>query len=765
MTMNEIGYRTDRDLDAASSPLIYTSDRAFWLGLATVLLSLISALFTFLILTGLTPITPVKSVVVGVLFVNVLLIAAMIAVISWQVAGLMRAWREKTAGARLHIRIVALFSVIAALPAILLAIGATVSFSRSLDSWFSQRIRLIINDSVSVANTYVNEHGQVIRNDVLNMARDIDAATKTVSDKPKKLHQLLISQAGLRDLPFAYIIDGNGEPIVKGLDDPKRPFARPTRAAIDEARADQVPLSLSDKTFRISAITKLKSLEDRFLYVGRPISKEVIRHQTRTAQNAQEYTHLRRNRGGLKWAHALMYLTISMTALLAAIWAGMWFAARFVAPIRRLITAAQLISKGDLQVALPERRGEGDLRRLSQTFNTMTRELKHQRDALVTANEQLLERRRFMEAVLSGVSAGVIGLDAKERVTLVSRSATDLLHVTEQELVGKKLDEVLPEFADVVSAESKASRYKKRKADEVSLSIVGEERTFAVRVTREQAGEGDVGLVVTFDDITELVSAQRTSAWADVARRIAHEIKNPLTPIILSVGRLRKNYAHVITEKQDLFEKLTTTIERQAGDIKTMVDEFAAFARMPDPQMASEDLRDAVQEPVILFRESHRHVSYDLSVPDHPIPVSIDRRLITQAITNLVKNATESVETAADSGSKPDGWVGAVNVSLEVDGDRAVIDVCDNGLGLPKQQRARLMEPYVTTKGNKGTGLGLAMVQKITEQHGGTVVLEDMHDDDPLRHGARVRLTLPASARNEDKAKREDEKTLTNREV
>jgi len=428
-----------------------------------------------------------------------------------------------------------------------------------------------------------------------------------------------------------------------------------------------------------------------------------------------------------------------MTALLAAIWVGLWFASRFVAPIRRLIGAAQQVSRGNLAVELPERRGEGDLRRLSTTFNTMTRELKHQRDALMTANEQLLDRRRFMEAVLSGVSAGVIGLDSQDRITLISRSATQLLAAPGAQLVGQKLAEALPMFAAALERRDEPG-HKSRGAHEISITVGEEERTFAVRVTRETAGPGDVGSVVTFDDITELVSAQRTSAWADVARRIAHEIKNPLTPIILSAERIRRKYGRVIVEDRETFEKLTATIERQAGDIKTMVDEFASFARIPKPVMEVHDLRDAITDSVILFRESHASVAYHLKSPDKPLTASFDRRLLTQAVTNLVKNATEAVETAAEA--QPD-LKGRVDIVVRHENGRISIDVIDNGPGLPKQNRSRLLEPYVTTKGHKGTGLGLAIVAKIIEQHGGELLLDDAPPSEARTSGARVTISLP----------------------
>jgi len=419
----------------------------------------------------------------------------------------------------------------------------------------------------------------------------------------------------------------------------------------------------------------------------------------------------------------------------------MWFAGRFVAPIRRLIAAAQEVSAGNLQVQLPEKRGEGDLRRLSGTFNVMTRELKTQRDALVTANRQLTERRRFIEAVLSGVSAGVIGLDSQGRVELASRSALALLGMEEGQLVGHKLAAAVPAFSEVLDTPEERS-LKPRSQAQLKLNVAGEERTFAVRVTHEKAGAGDVGSVVTFDDITELVSAQRSSAWGDVARRIAHEIKNPLTPIQLSAERLKRKYGPSISSDRETFDKLTDTIVRQVGDLKTMVDEFAAFARMPTPVMELTDLRDAVYEPVILFREGHPRVEYVVSLPQQPVMGSFDRRLISQAVTNLVKNATEAVEgKEADPGNA--SWRPKVEARLALGEDRLMIEVIDNGVGLPKQNRYRLLEPYVTTKGHKGTGLGLAMVQKITEQHGGTLTLEDAEKEPGRERGAVVRMTLP----------------------
>lgn len=723
------------------SPSHDPGDRAFWIGLGIVSLSLVSALLTYLILTNLTPIVPGRTVVLSVLFLNVVLIVAMIALLAWHISGLVKAWRQKRAGARLHVRIVALFSILAALPAIILAVAATVSFSRSLDSWFVGKTRAIIENSLDVAQAYLDEHGAVIRTDIVNMARDLDAAAQAVRDDAAQFRPLVIAQAGLRELNVATVLDAKGNPVVSAISDEKLPYVKPPAKYLKEAAKGQVPLFATRDVDRISAITRLETQPERYLYVSRAINPKVMNHVRRTNQQVAEYHRMRKARSNLKLAHALMYLMISMTSLLAAIWVGIWFTSRFVSPIRRLIGAAHQVSTGDLNVALPERRGEGDLRRLSATFNTMTRELKHQRDALVTANDQLLERRLFMEAVLSGVTAGVVGLDSQNRITLANRAAEDLLAQAQADLVGRRIVDVRPEFASVVVAASEG-QVKGRPVDQIAIDVEGEERTFAVQVTRERSGGGDGGSVLTFDDVTELVVAQRTSAWADVAQRIAHEIKNPLTPIQLSAERIKRKYGKVI-EDRETFDKLTDTIVRQVGDLKTMVDEFASFARMPKPEMAEHDLRDAMQEPVLLFRESHPQVKYDLHVPDEPVMGSFDRRLITQALTNLVKNATESIVSHCEAEGTPDTYKGWVETRLEVHDDHLTIDVIDNGAGLPKHNRTKLLEPYVTTKGHKGTGLGLAMVQKITEQHGGALSLDDAPRVEGRSGGARVRMTLP----------------------
>jgi two-component system, NtrC family, nitrogen regulation sensor histidine kinase NtrY len=731
----------DPILDENAPQLPGTGKRAFWIGSVFVALSLVSALATYLILTNLTPIVPRDNVVVAVLFVNLVLVIAMVAVIAIQAIGIWRAWQKKIAGARLHARIVALFSLITALPALVLAVAATTTFSRALDNRFNQQTTSIVQNSLNVAYAYLEEHGQVIRTDIVNMAKDLDDAAPEVGGDARKFREQLFAQAGLRDLPVAYVIDSKGTVKVAALENERLPYVAPPEHLIRAAENGQVPLLMPVNTFRVAALAKLKAYPDSYLYVARGVDPKVVTHLRNTEAGVREYNQLHTVRGGLKFAHALMYFMISLTALLVSIWVGLWFAGRFVAPIRRLIAAAQQVAKGNLAVELPIRRGEGDLRRLSQNFNHMTQQLGHQRSELVSANTQLTERRRFMEAVLSGVSAGVIGLDRDDRITLANRSAQRLLGREEGDLVGHDLADAVPEFAAMLE---EVQEHKGRPQAQLALVIGGEERTFSVRVTHEEQAGEDYGSVITFDDITELVSAQRTSAWADVARRIAHEIKNPLTPIQLSAERLRRKYGKVIVEDRDVFERCTDTIIRQVGDVTRMVDEFSAFARMPKPEMADHDLRDVVRAAVLDRHVTTADITFETNVGREPVIVMCDRRLISQAVTNLVKNAQEAVQAYGESSTREPGWKGRIETVLRAGPDRVEIEVIDNGPGLPKHNRNRLLEPYVTTKGNKGTGLGLAIVQKSVEQHGGTLALEDAPTAPDRRHGALVRITLPA---------------------
>jgi len=432
-----------------------------------------------------------------------------------------------------------------------------------------------------------------------------------------------------------------------------------------------------------------------------------------------------------------MYTVIALTVLLSAVWIGFAFANRLVAPIRRLIGAADIVSTGNLHVQVPVRRSEGDLAQLGATFNKMTQELRTQRNDIVRARDLIDSRRRFTEAVLAGASAGVIGVDGKGCISILNRSAEKLVGCSEADALGRQLEEVAPELKEFIDpARSGGQRLAQ---GHTTINRSGRDRTVSVRVTTEQSADQEHGYVVTLDDITALVSAQRTAAWADIARRIAHEIKNPLTPIQLSAERLRRKYGKVITEDRAVFEQCTDTIVRQVDDIRRMVDEFSRFARMPKPVMAAEDVADTVRQVVFLQRVGNADIDIEVEIADDPLPAQFDRRLISQGLTNIIKNAAEAIAAApADPAVR-----GRIHVTAERDGADIVIDVVDNGIGLPKDNRSRLLEPYVTTR-EKGTGLGLAIVGKILEEHGGRIELHDAAEKFPGQRGAWMRLRFAA---------------------
>jgi two-component system, NtrC family, nitrogen regulation sensor histidine kinase NtrY len=720
----------------------------FKLGLITMVLSLCSGLATYVILSGLTPIVPTNLVVVLVLLINLVLVLAMLGIIAWQVTGLWLAKRRQVAGAQLHTRIVGLFSVIAVVPAILLAVFASISLDQDLDRWFSTRTKSIIQNSIDVATAYLQEHGEVIRADTIGMAKDIDEAVDLVKSQPQGFGNFLQAQAAIRALPMAYLIDAEGKVLATAASLPEFPYRAPPKEAMNMAKNGQVIVIAPGQTNMVGAIKSLQNFNDTFLYVIRPVNARVLQQLRATRASVAEYQLLEQRRAGVQVAFGLMYVAIALTLLLSAIWIGMWFANRLVAPIRELMGAAQEISHGNLGVEVGVDPAGGDLAVLGSTFNTMTSELKSQRDELVGANEALDERRRFMEAVLSGVTAGVVGIDSDGTVTLVNRSAETLLGVKEANLSGKPLAKAVPEFGPVLKRAQKQGR--RLVTDQIALRRAGSERNFAVRVTSEGAGQAAQGYVVTFDDMTELVSAQRSTAWADVARRIAHEIKNPLTPIQLSAERIRRKYGDSITKDREVFEQCTDTIIRQVSDIGRMVDEFSAFARMPKPQMERHDVREIVREAVFLFQVSRPEIKFELDLPDKPVVALADRRLLTQAVTNLVKNASEAIDTAVEADPARAGS-GHIVAEVRTRGDRLQITVIDNGCGLPTENRERLVEPYMTTR-EKGTGLGLAIVQRITEQHGGTLTLADAPRRNGKIEGASVRMDLPLGEKDETQA-------------
>jgi two-component system nitrogen regulation sensor histidine kinase NtrY len=696
-------------------------------------IALLSALVTFLVLAGLTPIVPSHYVVVSLLLVNALTGIVLVSIIGREVWQIVQARRGGQAAARLHVRIVGLFSIIAAAPAILVAIVASVTLDRGLDTLFSTRTRAAIENSVIVADAYLHSQAQALRSDVILMGFDLSRAKTVFEKEPEKRKQFLTFQASLRGLAAADVFDGDVKVLDKADVPVNHVFALPPRSALVAISESEPQIVLLPDADYVAAAIKLRDYPDDYLYVARLLDPRVLAQLRVTQASVSEYAAIEQRRVGVQVAFALMYTVIALIVLLSAVWIGLDFANRLVAPIRRLIGAANVVSTGNLFVRVPIRQSEGDLANLGETFNRMTQELRTQRDDIVRARDVIDSRRRFTEAVLSGASAGVIGVDGHDCVSILNRSAEKLIGCSEADALGKAVTSVVPELSSIYQlAQSGGQRLTQ---DQMTINRGGRERILQVRVTREQSDEGDQGYVITLDDITELVQAQRTSAWADVARRIAHEIKNPLTPIQLAAERLRRKYSSVIVDDRAVFEQCTDTIVRQVDDIKRMVDEFSKFARMPKPVIAAEEVADTVRQTVFLLKVAHPDIEFDFDFAEDPMPARFDRRLISQAVANVVKNATEAIAAVP-----PDVLgKGRITVFAARDGHDIVIDVVDNGIGLPKENRNRLLEPYVTTR-EKGTGLGLAIVGRILEEHGGGIELRDADGKIPGQRGAWVRV-------------------------
>ncbi len=706
-------------------------------GYVAVVLALASAAGTFFILMGITPIAPTPQIVFIAMTVNGAIVAFLILVVAWEVVSLLVAnWRGQAA-ARLHIRIVALFSLVAAAPAVLLAVAASFSLDRGLDNWFSTRTRTIVENSLSIAQAFAQQQSEALRDDLLAVKAGLDKGPSLIDD-PQNFQTFLTTLGRQRGLPGVFVVNGDGALVAQASYAHQSDFPPPAADAITHARAapDQTVILAPGATSIIGALTRLTNYADLYLYVARPLDPQIVRYLSMTNDDVAEYATLQATRFGMQVAFGILFLGITVVVLLSAIWLGIGFANRLVAPIRRLIDAAKEVSQGNLAVQVQPRNSDGDVGALGATFNNMTSQLRTQRTELLAASEQIDSRRRFTEAVLSGVTAGVIGIDASGRVTIANRSALAILGAPES-IFGAQIDAVVPQLAKVIGAALRDGRPEHR--DQITIMRGNHERTVNIRVTTERAVDQVHGYVITLDDITDLVSAQRTSAWADIARRIAHEIKNPLTPIQLSAERLKRKFGKVITEDRDVFDQCTDTIVRQVGDIGRMVDEFSSFARMPKPTFVEGNLSDAIREAVFLVSVAQPDITFNVDVPKEPLMGRFDARLMGQALANLVKNATEAIAALPDA----EQGKGRITVSARKNKAMIVVDIIDNGIGLPRDNRNRLLEPYVTTR-EKGTGLGLAIVGKIVEEHGGEVDLLDAPDVADGGRGAMIRISLPA---------------------
>jgi two-component system nitrogen regulation sensor histidine kinase NtrY len=705
------------------------------IGLAVAALG--SGLATYMAATGSPLFITRPGAVPTLLNLDLVLLLALGALIA---SRLLQVWAERRrglAGSRLQIRLVVLFGLIAVIPTIIVAIFSYLFFTYGVESWFSERVRTAIANSLAVAEAYLHEHQQAIRADALAMANDLNRDAVELQLDPTRLEQVVSAQAALRGLTEAMIFDRAGHILARSSLSFALGFQPVPDGAMRVADEGEVAIMTSDSDDRVRALVRLDQFGPVYLYVGRYVEPKVLNYMEETQRAVTQYQRTESQRSGFQVTFALIFLMVAMLFLVVVVAIGINFATQLAVPISRLATAAERVRAGDLAARVAEGERDDELASLSRAFNRMTNQIESQQRELREANRQLDERRRFTETVLTGVSAGVIGLDRTGRVNLPNRSASALLGVDLEQSIGQDLAEVAPEMAGLLD---EAERRPDRLAQsQVQLARGNSTRTLLVRIAAEQAERDISGFVVTFDDITELLSAQRKAAWADIARRIAHEIKNPLTPIQLAAERLRRRYLKEIKQDRETFTACTDTIIRHVGDIGRMIDEFSAFARMPAPSLKPENLVDIVYRAIFLQLTAHREIAFETRFPDRPIMLNCDARLIGQALLNIVKNATEAIE--ARRAEDKNGGPGRIGVTVSETATQTSIVVVDNGIGLPSHGRERLTEPYVTTRA-KGTGLGLAIVKKIVEDQGGELMLEDAEGG-----GARVSLVFAVETR------------------
>jgi two-component system nitrogen regulation sensor histidine kinase NtrY len=733
------------------------------LAFGVALLAVISGVATYVLLTGLTPYTLDSTGLVILMLINLALVLTLASLIGWRLARLWATRRSGRAGAKLHVRLVAWFSTIAVVPAILVAVFATVTLNVGMAAWFSSNVRTALDGSVNISRQYVKEQFDRILIDAVEISDGIQL-DRSIRDNHGNIQLGLMfakleSMTRDRGLAGSFLVDSHGTLLGSSSKLKYTSAITPSAADIADARRGNPVAGADAATGLVRALIHLDAMNDAYLLIVRVVDPAAFNYYQRNRGAVSEFHQLEQNRQKLQVIFALLYGMVSLVVLLAAIWSGLWAANRLVRPISGLIDAAGRVSEGDLDAQVRVARDDDELASLGLAFNRMTQQLSAQRNDLITANRLNEARRRFTETVLSGVSAGVIGIDGEGNVTIVNRAAARLMDAAPEDLEAIHYSQSVPELAPLILRAM--SEPAGRAGGEVTIRRAGTPRTLSVQVTSER-GSAD-GFVVTFDDITDLVSAQRTAAWADVARRIAHEIKNPLTPIQLSAERLKRKYAGEITTDPEVFQQCTDTIVRQVGDIGRMVDEFSSFARMPTPVMRRENAQELLQQAVFLQRVANPAITFSTDAPKAPVWFEGDGRLISQALTNVLKNAGEGIAARIARG---DDEPGKINIAIapshkENGGATFAFRVTDNGIGLPPEHRHRLTEPYVTTRA-KGTGLGLAIVRKIMEDHGGEITLADVEGGE----GAEVTLTFPfaqKSPKGAEKGSEDEQKRIADR--
>ena len=677
-----------------------------------------------------------------VVLADISYILVLVAIVILRIAQMIGARRAQSAGSRLHLRLTGVFGLLALLPTIMVAVFAVLSINVGLEGWFSKRVGDVLSNSLAAAQAYEEEHRQELERDGLALAAELNAERENnffMSDGEIRQTLGQLQTEIERGLAEAFVIDGTGEIRARGVRSYEFGYERVGSEQIDEALSNGILVIEDWANDEFRALIPLTSFVDRFLYVTREVDGNILNLLDQTQETVSLYRQLESDRGRLLFEFGILYLGFAVILILAAVLLGLWFAERLSRPVGQLVVASQKVGSGDLDVRVSEEHGDDEIAQLGSYFNQMTAQLKRQRGELLENTQQIERRRRLFDSVLSSITSGVVGLNAEGQVTFVNRSARRLLDV-DHELEARPLSVAVPEFGPLLAALQTEGRDVVQ--EQVNIVRGGKQEALLARLSTRRSEDGILeGYVAAFDDVTDLVSAQRLAAWGDVARRIAHEIKNPLTPIQLSAERIKRKFASKLGEEGDDLRQMTEVIVRQTNDLRRIVDEFSRFARMPEPDRSASDLAAILRDAVMLQIAGQPEVRFVSDIPDHPVLADLDATMIGQALTNLIKNAGEAIETLREKHPHVD-VAPEIRIALTVQGSTAAISISDNGIGLP-EDRARLFEPYVTTR-EKGTGLGLPIVKKIIEEHGGTLALGDAEPFDGANHfGAMAVIDLP----------------------
>jgi len=671
-------------------------------------------LLTYAALTNVPPFGNNSNGLIILLNINLIILLTLVVLVTRRIIALYIRRKRGVVGSNLHIRLVFVFSILAALPAMIMAVFSVGFFYFGLHGWLDDRVRTAIIESQAVAEAYLIEHQQLIRADVLGMGNDLDRQANMLFDNPEAMQKMLKTQSYLRNFSNIHLFSSQGDVVSQAETDVD--FNPPNISINDLETVNGENVIINEMgNGEISALIKLRHYNDLFAYVGRAIDPKVLGHVARAREGVRQYQELESHSTRLQILLTSIYVVITLLLTIAATWFGLSFARRLMRPITDLINAAEQARAGDLSVRVDPSYAVDEFKLLGNAFNGMTEQIETQQGELMNANIEMDFRRRFTETILGGVSTGVLSVDKDKIITLANNAAGTLLLTEIDELIGQKIGYIMPDLDAELDDAFKHKDFGQVRTCEIKIRRQDNAiRTFLVRIVVEVLDNNEKSVIITFDDLTTVLANQRKAAWADIARRIAHEIKNPLTPIQLSAERLNRKYRKDLdNDARIIFDQCTDTIIRHVGDIKTMVNSFADFAKMPDAVLKNDDIIPVINEIYTLHKQAHSDVTFNLKVDDIVFHIPHDAQQIRQVMNNLIKNAIE----AMDNQELPK----MIGLALIKDNNNFIMAVADKGPGLPSNNKQELSEPYVTHK-EKGTGLGLAIVKKIAEDHQGRLL-------------------------------------------